>query len=706
MADKNTHTITLGKSAISFELTDWAEQANGAVLVRAGDTVVLVTAVMSKQPLENLAFFPLTVEYEERFYAAGRILGSRFMRREGRPSDDAVITARLIDRAIRPLFPKWLNREVQVITTCLSWDAQNDPDIMGLMGASLALSISNIPWQGPVGVVRVGKIEGELILNPTYEERAKSDLDFVLAGALDNGEVAYNMIEAEAQEVPEDIFQQALEFAKPHLSSLIELQQDIVKKSGAKKIPDPEKARDVALEQECGEFLRDKLATALFSGEKKTRMESANEIKRELAYFIESKYPGMNKAGYAKDFFEEELDRAVHRAALKEQKRVDDRKPEETRELSAKVALLPRTHGSGLFLRGQTKTLSLLTLGAPGDQRLLEGMEFIGKKRFMHHYNFPPYAPGEVKQLRGPSRRDLGHGMLAEKALLPVIPTVDQFPYTIRIVTEVISSNGSTSMASVCSSSLALMDAGVPITRPVAGISMGLMLDENGKTHTLLTDIQGPEDHHGDMDFKVAGTTKGITAIQLDVKVRGITAEIFKEALGGAKKTRNHILENVMARTIPEARKELSPLAPRIFVLKINPEKIGLVIGPGGKTINKITDETGVTIDIEDTGEVFITSLDANMGQRALDIVRGIVKEVEAGEEYTGKVTRIMDFGAFVEVLPGKEGLVHISRLANYHVKNVGDIVKVGDIVPVKVVEIDNQGRINLSLKDAREPKQ
>ena len=700
MASDQDYKIRVGEKEISFELTSLAEQANGRVLVRMGDTVALITAVMSRNPIDNLSFFPLTVEYEERFYAAGKILGSRYMRREGRPSDEAVVTARLIDRAIRPLFPDGFNREVQVICTVLSWDGQNDPDLMGLMGASFALSTSNIPFAGPVGVVRIGRLDGTFVLNPTYEERSKGDLDFVLAGTMKDGEVLFNMIEAEGQEIPEDIFQRALDFAEPHLAKLIEFQEKIAKELGIEKVLFEKPGSDSELVRECSEFLDDKLQKALFTGEKLLRMEAVNDLKAELAYYIDGKFPGEGKANPSKDYFESEIDRLIHEKALKEGGRVDDRKLNEVRELSGKVGLLPRTHGSGLFVRERTKTLSILTLGAPGDQRLLEGMEFIGKKRFMHHYNFPPYAPGEVKPMRGPGRREIGHGILAEKALLPIIPSSDQFPYTIRIVTEVVSSNGSTSMAAVCSSTLALLDAGVPIKRPVAGISMGVMMAKNNKDYALLTDIQGPEDHHGDMDFKVAGTKEGITAIQLDVKIRGISKQIFKEALAAAKEVRLKILDSVIEKLLPEPRKELSPFAPRIVVLQINPEKIGMVIGPGGKTIHKIMDETGVEIDIDDSGEVFITTDNSEMAKKASDMVRGIVKEVEVGEVYKGEVKKIMDFGAFVELLPGHDGLVHISKLASKRVEKVTDVVNVGDIVSVKVIKIDNLGRIDLALQE------
>ncbi|MBI1971524.1 MAG: polyribonucleotide nucleotidyltransferase, partial [Candidatus Wildermuthbacteria bacterium] len=492
--------IKLDGKEISFEQTPLAEQANGAILARAGDTVALVTAVMSRNEGSWQGFIPLSVEYEERFYAAGKILGSRFIRRETRPTDEAILTARLIDRAIRPLFPKNLSREVQVIVTCLSWDGVNDPDIAALNAASLALALSDVPWNGPVAAVRVGRFEGKFILNPTYEERGASDLDFVIAGVRENNEFLVNMIEASAKEIPEDVFKEALAFARPHLLGLLEFQEDRAGAAGKQKLELAQKAPDKTFEKEVKECIGSKLKEALFQGDKATRIEAVNELKETVAQTIESKYPAMGKGNDAKTIFEKELDALVHEAAIKEGKRADGRTLDEIRRLDASVAILPRTHGSGLFSRGQTKTLSLVTLGAPGDQKILEGMEFIGKKRFLHHYNFPPYAPGEVKPLRGPGRREIGHGMLAEKALAPVIPEVTDFPYTIRIVTEVLSSNGSTSMASACSSSLALMDAGVPIKRPVAGISMGLMANDEGQ-YKLLTDIQGPEDHHGDMDF-------------------------------------------------------------------------------------------------------------------------------------------------------------------------------------------------------------
>ncbi|MBI2098272.1 MAG: polyribonucleotide nucleotidyltransferase [Candidatus Wildermuthbacteria bacterium] len=695
-------TCKLADRSVSFELTNWAEQANGNVLVRIGETVTLVTAVMAREELSNQGFFPLTVDYEEKFYAAGKILGSRFIRREGRPSDEAIITARLIDRAIRPLFPKNFLREVQIICTCLSWDTQNDPDMSGLLGASLALSLSDIPWKGPLAAVRIGRVQGNFVLNPTYQERLESDLDFVLAGVKRGEEFLFNMIEAESDEATEEVYEQALAFAKPFLVQLVEFQEQIIAEEGRQKsFPEEQPAAFAELEKEFRIWLEPKLEQALFQGDKRARMAQVEAVKKEFEALVREKHEDANTQKRAGFFFEEETDRIVHKGALERNQRVDDRGLNELRPLAGSAGLLPRTHGSGMFERGQTRTLSILTLGAPGDQRLMEGMEFIGKKRFMHHYNFPPYAPGETKPLRGPGRREIGHGILAEKSLLPVIPTSDEFPYTIRIVTEVVSSNGSTSMASVCSSTLALLDAGVPIKRPVAGISMGLMMDEKG-SYKLLTDIQGPEDKHGDMDFKVAGTKQGICAIQLDVKVNGISESIFKEALAGAKKARVHILDEIIAKVLPETRAQLSQWAPKISTFYINPEKIGLLIGPGGKTINRISDEYNVQIDIEETGQVFITSEDVTQLNKAVEFVRNLTKEVQVGEIFQGKVKRIMEFGAFVEIPGGQEGLVHISQLAPHRVNKVQDVVKLGETIPVKVIEIDELGRINLSLKDAQ----
>ncbi|MDP2664051.1 MAG: polyribonucleotide nucleotidyltransferase [bacterium] len=734
----NIFKLKVGGKELKADFKNLAEQASGSVLLQYGETTVLATAVMSKAEREGIDFFPLTVEYEEKFYAAGKILGSRFVRREGKPTDEAILTARFIDRAIRPRFPKHLKREVQVVITCLSWDEENDPDIVGLIAASLALSVSDIPWSGPLACLRVGKEEGKLILNPTYSQRKKSDMDISLAfieslsakylGNKKGDDILVNMIEAEGNEIKEEDVVEAVNLAKAEAEKLIAFQKDIIKKVGKEKAVIEQPARDPELDQDIKEFLGDKLEKALYQPDKTGRMgkedksssssslpqnrgsmDEVNDLKADLVYYIEGKYPdrkgeedkSSSSAIAAARLFEEEINSLVHQNIIKSDKRADGRKLDEIRNIETEAGLLPRTHGSGLFTRGQTRSLSILTLGAPGDVRLMEGMETRGKKRFMHHYNFPPYSSGEVKPMRGPGRREIGHGMLAEKALFPLIPNSDDFPYTIRIVTEILSSNGSTSMASVSSSSLALMDAGVPIKRPATGIALGLMADYQGK-YKLLTDIQGPEDHHGDMDFKVAGTREGITAIQMDVKIEGIGEEVLKEALEAGKKARLKILDEI-SKTLPGPRKELSRYSPRIIILQINPSKIREVIGPGGKVINEIIDECDVSIDIEDTGKIFVTAEKEEAANKAVSWIKNITREVKVEETFQGKVTRILNFGAFVEILPGQEGLVHISQLANYRVDKVEDIVKIGDIIPVKVISIDEQGRINLSLKEAKE---
>ncbi|MDI6602722.1 MAG: polyribonucleotide nucleotidyltransferase [Patescibacteria group bacterium] len=691
--------LEIGNRDLEIEIQNLAERANGSCFLRYGDTLVLATAVMSKYETKGKGFFPLMVEYEERYYAAGKIRGPRYIKRESRPSDKAICNARLIDRAIRPLFPKNLNQEVQVVNTILSWDSQNDPDILGLMASSQALSVSDIPWSGPVSAVRIGRVNDKFILNPTYQEREESQMDLILAGIEQNEQILINMIEGSFEELEENLILEALKFGQPYLKKLIDFQKEIQKKIGKEKFVLQTPATDFELEKEIKEFLAGRLEMALYQKNELKRIDEVNTLKEQLSCFIEEKYPGMGKTSYAQDFFEKEIDRLVHQKVIEEEKRPDGRKLDELREIHCQAGILPRTHGSGLFCRGQTKSLSILTLGTPGDQQLLEGMEIVGKKRFMHHYNFPPYSTGEVKPMRGPGRRDIGHGMLVEKALLPLIPSFEEFPYTIRIVSEILSSNGSTSMAASSSSSLALMDAGVPIKRPVAGIALGLMSDE--KDYKILTDIQGPEDHHGDMDFKIAGTEKGVTAIQMDVKIKGITEKILSEALEQGKKARQQILKE-MSKVLEKSRSELSPFAPRILTLQINPEKIREVIGPGGKVINEIIEECGVSIDIEDSGKVFVTAEKEEAVKKASAWIKNITREVKVGEVFQGKIKRILDFGAFVEILPGQEGLVHISQLAPFRVRKVEDVVKIGDIVPVKVISIDTQGRINLSLKEVK----
>ena len=714
-----TFKLDINGRELKVEVRNLAEQASGSVLVQYGETMVLATACMSDHGREGIDFFPLTVDYEERYYAAGKILGSRYMRRESRPSDDAILTSRFIDRAIRPRFPRNLKREVQVVVTCLSWDGENDPDVIGLIAASLALSISDIPWMGPIACLRVGKNEKDenFTLNPTYIEREKNILDLALAGVKPDKELLINMIEAEANELEEELVLNAIDFAGPSMEKIIDFQKEIIKNAGKTKTVVEEPVCDPELENEIKDFLKDKLEKALYQENENLQpaenyKHSASfalaQLKNELNYFIEkrrSENPeegtkSLSPSSAAAQILEEEINRIIHENVISQEKRPDGRKIDEIRPIDGEVGLLPRTHGSGLFVRGQTKALSILTLGAPGDVKLLEGMETVGKKRFMHHYNFPPYSSGEIKPMRGPGRREIGHGMLAEKALFPLIPEFNDFPYTIRIVTEILSSNGSTSMASASSASLALMDAGVPIKRPCTGIALGLMKDEKGN-HKILTDIQGPEDHHGDMDFKVAGTEKGITAIQMDVKIEGVKLEILKEALERGKKARLHILKEI-AKIIPKPKTELSPHAPRIIILQINPSKIRDVIGPGGKIINAIIEEYGVSIDIEDSGRIFVTAEKEEAARKAVEWIKNITREAKTGETFQGRITRILNFGAFAEIFPGQEGLIHISELAPYHVEKVEDIVKMGDIVPVKVISIDEQGRINLSLKEAK----
>ena len=688
--------LEIGQRELKVDIKNLAEQSNGSVFVQYGDTSVLATAVMSDREKEAVSFFPLTVNYEERFYAAGKIKGSRYIKREARPSDEAICNSRLIDRTIRPLFPKNLKREIQVITTVLSWDEQNEPDIVGLLASSLALSISDIPWQGPVAAVRVGRIENKFILNPTYEELEKSSMNIVFTGVKRN-DILINMIEGSLEEVDEKLILNAYAFSKPYLRKLIDFEEEIAKKIGKEKVVPEITAIDSTFSNEIKKILsRDRLEKALFHKGKNVRADELKRLKEELIDFAKENYP--EQIDYVNRIFEETVEKSIHEKILREERRVDNRKLDEVRNIECQVGILPRTHGSGLFIRGQTKTLSILTLGAPGDVQLVEGMEIVGKKRFMHHYNFPPYSVGEVRPIRGPGRREIGHGLLAEKAILPLIPSSEEFPYTIRIVSEILSSNGSTSMASISSSSLALMDAGVPLKAPVAGIALGLVVDDNQDKYKILTDIQGPEDHYGDMDLKVAGTKKGVTVVQMDVKVNGISEKVLKEALEKGKKARFQILEK-MQKTIQKPRPKLSPFAPRILTIQINPEKIGKVIGPGGKMINEIIEECDVSIDIEETGMVFITAEKEEAAKKAISWIKNITREVKTGETFQGKVKRILDFGAFVELFPGQEGLLHISKLdPQRRVRRVQDVVKINDIIPVKVISIDDQGRIDLSL--------
>jgi polyribonucleotide nucleotidyltransferase len=678
------YKIKIGEREMVFDPSDLAEQADGSCFLKYGGTMVLSTVCLSDYEKETVEFFPLTVEYEERYYAAGKIKGPRYIKREGRPSDEAICNARMVDRAIRPLFPKELEREVQVINTVLSWDSENEPDILALLATSLSLSISKIPWQGPIGAVRIGKIGERFILNPTYKEREESEIDLVFSAVEREGEIYLNMIEGSFSEVNEEIILKAFDFAKNELKKLIDFQNKIKKEIGKEKIPLKIEEKDPDFEIELRKFLGERLKEAIFQKEKN---EMLDQLKDEFFNFVQENFP--EKMKYAKKFLDKEITNLVHESILKEEKRPDGRRIDQMREIECKVGILPRTHGSGLFCRGQTKSLSILTLGAPGDVQLLEGMEITGKKRFMHHYNFPPYSVGEIQPVRGPGRREIGHGVLAEKALLPLIPSFEEFPYTIRIVSEILSSNGSTSMASVSSSSLALMDAGVPIKRPAAGIALGLMSDREGN-YKILTDIQGPEDHHGDMDFKVAGTEKGITAIQMDLKIDGISKKILAEALERGKIARLEILKK-MAEVLPKPRETLSPFAPKILTIQINPEKIREVIGPGGKVINEIIAECGVSIDIEESGKIFVTAEKEEAAKKAIAWIKNITREIKVGEIFQGKVKRILSFGVMVEILPNQEGLLRIRGKEKFR-------FKVGDIIPVRVISIDELGRVNLSL--------
>jgi len=706
--DIKTFETEWGGKKLTIQTGKYALQANGACVVQYGDTVVLATATMSDSERDGLDFFPLMVEYEEKLYAAGRIKGSRFIKKEGRPTDEAVLTARYIDRALRPLFDDRIRNDIQVIVTCLAFDGENDPDVPGLIAASCALHMSDIPWEGPIADIRVGQIEGEWVINPSYEARTKSALDLSFAGTTDS----IIMVEAGASEVPEATVLDAFWFGQKHLGAPIKLIEDVRAAVGKPKrdllTPKSEEAKAKLLkrqeiEAKARPFIAKTVQELFFAAPRANKAERAlqkKELKKRTeAFLLENGVdPADVKLGTAivGDVLEEEVSRSI----LDEDRRVDGRGLTDIRTLLSEVALLPRVHGSGHFMRGDTQVLSVATLGAPGDEQTLDGMEFVGKKRYFHHYNFPPFSVGEVKPMRGPGRREIGHGALAEKALMPMMPEKEAFPYTIRVVSEVLGSNGSSSMGSTCGSTLALMDAGVPIKAPVAGIAMGLATDTAGRWK-VLTDLQDLEDGKGGMDFKIAGSATGITAIQMDTKTKGLSREIVEQTFAQAREARMQILD-VMLKAIPAPRPELSPYAPRIITLRINPERIGDVIGPGGKMINEIIDTTGVqAIDIEDNGLVMITSMNAEGAQKAEEWVKNLTREVTAGEFFKGKVTRLMDFGAFVEILPKKEGLVHVSEMAPWRVEKVSDIVKVGDEVQVKVVEIDNLGRVNLSMKQA-----
>lgn len=685
----HSYSIELGGRTLTMEIGKIAKQANGAVLVRYGDTAVVVAATGTKTPREGVDFFPLTVDFEEKMYAVGKIPGG-FIKREGRPAETAILTSRLIDRPIRPMFPEGYHNDVQIVATAVSVDPDNAPDIPAMIGASCALCISDIPFEGPIAGVRVGMIDGQYIINPTIEQAKVSRLNLAVAGTKD----AILMVEAGAKEISEDEMLDAIWFGHEEIKKLVEWQEKIMAEVGKPKMEVPVYEPPAELAAEIEAYGAEQLKAALMDANKLEREENVARIKAEIADAFMEKYPDN-----AKDvaYITQKLVKKIVRRTISVDKiRPDGRALDEVRPVTCEVGLLARPHGSALFTRGQTQILNVLALAPLSEAQTLDGLGVELTKRYIHHYNFPPYSVGETKPLRSPGRREIGHGALAERALLPVIPSEEEFPYAIRLVSETLESNGSSSMGSVCASTLSLMDAGVPIKAPVAGVAMGLVKD--GDYFTILTDIQGLEDALGDMDFKVAGTKNGITAIQMDIKIDGINKEIFKQALAQAKRGREHIM-GIMLDCIAEPRKELSKYAPKITTIHVDPEKISKIIGPGGKTIKKIVEETGAKIDIEEDGRVYIAAVNSEEAAKAIDMINGITAEAEVGKVYTGKVTRLMAFGAFVEILPGKEGLVHISQLSTERVNKVEDVVSVGDEIVVKVTEIDQKGRINLSRK-------
>lgn len=679
--------ITWGGRILSLQHGKLAHQADSAILARYGDTVVLAT-VVSAPPREDVDFFPLAVDYEERLYAAGRISTSRFIKREGRPSEDAILTGRLIDRSIRPLFPKDYFNEVQVITTVLSYDQENDPDTAALIATSAAISTSPIPWNGPIAMAKVGYRDGEFILNPTKVDESFSDLSLIVSF---KGEKVV-MIEGGAKEVAEEIILKAVDFAREQVKPVFDLLADLQKEIKVEKEAYDVEEIPKELKKEVIDFVKENFSQQLFDPEKSAREHLAEEMKETLY----TKFEGKLSKNVMGEIFDEVVKKLVREQIVDHKKRPDGRSLDEVRAIESEVGILPRTHGSAVFRRGDTQVLTVATLGSTSLEQLIEGMEGEGTKRFMHHYTFPPFSTGEVRRLGAPNRREIGHGALVEKALGPVIPSEEKFPYTIRLVSEVLSSSGSTSMGATCGSTMALMDAGVPISAPVSGVAMGLVTE--GEKHRILTDIQALEDFYGDMDFKVAGTEKGVTAIQLDIKIDGLSDQIVSEALSQSRSSRALILDK-MLQALPRVREEISKYAPKVSVISIPPKKIGEVIGSGGKTINRITDETGAAIDIEDDGTVRVTASTEEALKKAISWIEGLTREVQAGEEFVGEVKRIMPFGAFVEILPGKEGLVHISQLATYRVEDINKEVKIGQKLKVQVTEIDHQGRINLTHK-------
>ncbi|MEA2627609.1 MAG: polyribonucleotide nucleotidyltransferase [Chloroflexota bacterium] len=688
-----TKNVEVAGRRLSIETGRVAEQANGAVILRQGDSVVLSTAVMSKEPRVGVDFFPLTCDYEEKLYAVGKIPGA-FMRREGRPSETAILASRLTDRPLRPLFPDGFRLDIQVVSTVLSADQENDPTILSINGASTALVISDIPWAGPVGAVKMGFIDGQLVVNPPTSRMEESELDLTVAGTMD----AILMVEAGAKGVTEQTVVDALAMAHEAIKQLCAAQNELREQIGKPKFQYTPPSYPEQVVEVVSEYLALRLDQAAFGPDKAAREASTDELRKKTIAELGDRFP--EHVDILGKLFDKKLKDRVRERIVDEGVRIDGRGLKDVREITVEVGVLPRTHGSGLFTRGQTQALTIATLGSMSDKQKIDGLGTEEFKRYMHHYNFPPFSVGEARPLRGPGRREIGHGALAERALLAVIPSVDEWPYTMRLVSEILSSNGSTSMASVCGSTLSLMDAGVPIKAPVAGIAMGLVTRE-GK-FAVLTDIQGVEDNLGDMDFKVAGTKDGITALQMDIKIKGLPHEILAQALEQAREARLFVLDKMLA-VLPQPRTELSAYAPRITTIHINPDKIRDIIGPGGKMIRKITEETGAQIDVEDDGRVFIAAVDQQGGQKAIDWIKGLTDEVEVGRIYTGKVVRIMPFGAFVEVIPNQDGLVHISKLTDHRVERVEEVANVGDEIVVKAVEIDSQGRLNLSRQAAIE---
>ncbi len=697
-----SYSTELAGRTLTLETGKLAGLANGSVLVKYGDTVVLVDVTASKEPRDGIDFFPLSVDYEEKLYAVGKIPGS-YTKREGKPSDKAILTSRAIDRPLRPLFPKDFRNDVCVVATVLSVEQDNQPEICAMIGASAALSISDIPFGGPTAAVAVGYVNDEIVINPTEEQRKNSRLTLTVAGTKDK----IAMIEAGADEIPDDIMLEAIKKAHKEIKKLCTFIGKMKKEIGKPKFEYKSFAVNEEIYVEVEKEYKSKMYEAVQAVDKEVRDENIDKLTEEIVEYFTNKLGEEKTEEIMSDIATSIHDlekKCVREMIYTEHKRPDGRKIDEIRPLSCEAGLLPRVHGSGLFTRGQTQVLSIATLGMVSEEQALDGIDTEESKRYMHQYNFPSYSVGEARPSRGPGRREIGHGALAEKALVPVIPSEEEFPYAIRVVSEVLSSNGSTSQASICASTLALMDAGVPIKRPVAGISTGLVTDPNGSDdYVMLTDIQGIEDFFGDMDFKVGGTEKGITAIQVDIKIDGLSYKIIKEAFARTKKAREYILNEIMLKQLAGPREHISEYAPKIMNLKIKVEKIKDVIGTGGKTINKIIEETGVKIDIKEDGQVFIYSSDEKQASRAKEIIEEIVREIEVGQVYEGNVTKIMNFGAFVDLGMGKEGLVHISKISKERVKNVEDVLHEGDKVKAKVIEIDDQGRINLSMKDVEE---